>query len=145
MVVRQGAAADSLYVIRSGQVCGLACMHACAHAHARFDHAMRHAPLDVLSHTLSVSDPRRPQVCVLIDPEYTSAAAAAAGRGPQELEGILPEQDLRRLVQVRTCMCCVPLSLFNEGRGLRGAGFVPKGESGRCGCGSCSERAPVVS
>jgi hypothetical protein len=34
---------------------------------------------------------------VLIDPNYTTAAAAA--EAPEELEGLLPEQDLRRLVQ----------------------------------------------
>jgi hypothetical protein len=37
-------------------------------------------------------------VCVLIDPNYTAAAAAA--RDADELGGVLPEQDLKRLVQV---------------------------------------------
>jgi len=54
--VRQGDTADSMFLIRSGQV------------------------------------------CVLIDPQYTAAAAAV--QHPEELKGLLPEQDLKRLVQV---------------------------------------------
>lgn len=50
------------------------------------------------------------QVCVLIDPQYTSAAAAAV-EAPEELAGLLPEQDLRRLVQVRLRAGTVPFLL----------------------------------
>lgn len=66
-----------------------------------------------------------PQVCVLIDPNYT-VAAAAAGDDPNELEGLLPEPDLRRLVQVgggawwSTCRCAACAACTLRGaRGLR--------------------------